>query len=97
MFCWRVFISTRMAKIKNSSTSSCWKWRMATPPLLVGVQTCTTTRKINFSLSQKIGISRPSYTTSGHIPKRCSTIPQGHMLNSAHNSFTCNNNKLKTT
>jgi hypothetical protein len=45
-----------------------------TPPLLVGMQTCTTTLEINLIFSQKIGsnsTSRPSYTTPGHRPKRC--------------------------
>jgi hypothetical protein len=50
-----------------------------TPPLLVGIQNCTTTLQVNLVLSQKSGNSftpRSSYTTSGHIPKRCPIIPQ---------------------
>jgi hypothetical protein len=64
----------------------------STPPLLVGVQTCKATLEINLAVSQNIGnsfISRPSYTTPGHMPKRCPTIPEGHMLHYVHNSFIC--------
>jgi hypothetical protein len=53
------------------------------PPLLVGVQTSTTTLEINLVVSQKTGnsfTSRPSYTTPEHILKRCPTLPQGHLL-----------------
>ena len=45
-----------------------------TPSLLMGVQDSTTTSII--VVSQKIGNSstpRPSYTTLGHIGKRCPT------------------------
>ena len=53
---------------------------------LVGVKTYTATIKINMEVSQKIensSASRPSYTTSEHIPKGCSTITQGYMLSYA--------------
>jgi hypothetical protein len=43
-----------------------------TPPLLVGLQAGKTTLEINLAVPQKIGNSstqRPSYTTTGHIPK----------------------------
>jgi hypothetical protein len=39
---------------------------------------------------------RPSYTTLGYITKRCSTIPQGHMLHYVHSSLICNSWKLET-
>jgi hypothetical protein len=51
--------------------------------LLVGVQMYTTILETNLVVSQKIGnssTSSPSYTTPGHIPKRCPTIPQGHLF-----------------
>jgi hypothetical protein len=69
-----------------------------TPPLLVGVKTCTTTLEINLVVSQKTrnsSTSRLSYTTPGHIPKRCSTTPQGQLLNYVHSSFTHNSQKLE--
>lgn len=47
-------------------------WRTGNiPPLLVAVQTCTTTLEINLAVSQKVGnryTSKSSYTTIGHIP-----------------------------
>ena len=92
---------TLMAKIKNSRNMLVRLWSKGnTPPLLVGVQTCTTTLEINLAVSQKTGnssTSRPSYTTPGHIPKRCPTIPQGHLLNYVHSSFIHNSQKLETT
>jgi hypothetical protein len=60
------------------------------PKLLVEVQTCTTPLEINLMVSLKIGnrsTSRPSYTILKHIPKRYSTIPQGHFLNYVHSSI----------
>ena len=69
-----------------------------TPPLLVGVKTCTATLEINLAAPQNMknsSTSRPSYTIPGHIPKRCSTIPQGHLLNYIHCSFIIHN--LETT
>jgi hypothetical protein len=56
-------------------------WRKRnTPPLLVGLQTGTTTLEINLEVPQKIvnrSTWRPSNTTLGNIPKWCVTIPQG--------------------
>jgi len=40
-------------------------------------------------------ISRPSYSIPGHIPKRCSTISQRHLLNYVHSSFIQNSQKLE--
>jgi hypothetical protein len=71
-----------------------------TPPLLVRVQTCTNTLDISLADFQKIRISstlRPSNTTSRHIPKGCTTIPQGHLLNCVHSSFIHNSQKLEAT
>ena len=64
-------------------------------PLLVGVETCTTSLEINLAVFQKI--ARASYTTTGHIPKRRSTIPQGHLLYYVHRSFICDSQKPETT
>jgi hypothetical protein len=67
----------KMAKIKNSKGQHMmvrlWSKR-STPPLPVEVHTCTTTLEINLAVSQKTGnssTSTPSYSTPGHIPKRC--------------------------
>ena len=52
-------------------------WRKRnTPPLLVGMQACTTTLEISLAVSQKIGPSttgRSSNTSAGHISRRCPT------------------------
>jgi hypothetical protein len=86
-------IPVRMAKIKTSGDSRCWRrmWRKKnTPPLLVGMQTGTTTLEINLVVPQKIGIrstSRLSYTTPRHVHKRCFILPQGHLLKHVHSSF----------
>ena len=86
----------RMAKIKNSGDSICCRGcgeRRNTPPLLVGLQACTNTLEISLVVPQKIGNSstwRPSYTTPGYIPKRWSTIPQGHMLHYISSTLICN-------
>ena len=55
--------------------------------------------EINMAVSQKIGnqpTSRPNNTNLGHIPKGCSIILQGYLLNYAHSSIICNNKNLKT-
>ena len=66
-----------------------------TPPLLVRMQTCTTTLEIRMMISQTIGnqpTSGPS-TTLGHIPKRCSIIIQGHLFSYVHCHIICNSQK----
>lgn len=70
------------------------------PPLLEGMQTCTTIMEINMSFPQKIvkwSTSRPSYTILRHIPKWCSCLPQGHLLNHIHSNFIHNSQKPETT
>jgi hypothetical protein len=65
-----------------------------------GLQTGTTTLGINLEVPQKIGNSstlRLSYTILGHIPKRCPTMPQGHVFHYVHSSLTCDSQKLETT
>jgi hypothetical protein len=76
-------------------------WRKRnTPPLLVGLQTGTTTLEINLEVPQKIGNGstlRPSYTTLGHIPKTCPTMLQGHVFHYVHSGFVYDSQKLETT
>ena len=70
-----------------------------TLPLLVGVQTCTASLEINLAVLYKIGnrfSSSPRCSIPGHIVKRCSAIPQGHLLNSVYNRFIHNSQKLRT-
>ena len=55
-----------------------WMWRKRnTPPLLVGLQACTTTLEISLAVPQKIGHSttgRSRNTSPGHISRRCPNI-----------------------
>ena len=70
----------------------------STPPLLVGVQTYTAALEISMAVSQEIGnqlTSRLSNTTLGHIPKGCTLIPQGHLLNYVHSSIICDSQNLE--
>ena len=56
--------------------------------------------EINLPVSNKIGnssTSRPSYAMPEHILKRCSTIPQRHLLSYIYSSFIFNSQKMKTT
>ena len=72
----------------------------STPPLLMGVQTGAATMEISMAISQKIrkqSTSRPSNTTFGYIPKGCSIVPQGHVLNHVHSCVICNRQNLETT
>jgi hypothetical protein len=68
----------RMAKMKTSGDIRCWRGcgeRGTLPPLLMGLQGCTTTVEISLAVPQKIGHSttRGSCNTSPrHISRRCS-------------------------
>jgi hypothetical protein len=89
----------RMVKIKNSGDSTCWRKRN-TPPLLVGLQTSTTTLEINLDVSQKIGNKstwRLRYTCLGHIPKRCTTMSQRHVFHYVQRGLICDSQKLDKT
>ncbi|KAL6058354.1 hypothetical protein STEG23_024193 [Scotinomys teguina] len=91
----------RMAKIKNTENSSCWRGCGARGTLLHCLWECKLVQpflEISMADSQKIGnhsSSRPSYITLG--PKECPVIPQQHMLNYVHSSTICNSQNLETT
>ena len=77
-----------------------WSKGNNTLPLLVKVQTCKTTFEVNSMVSQKTWNSstlRPSYTTPGHIPKRCSTISHRQLLSNVHSSVIHNRQKWERT
>jgi hypothetical protein len=40
---------------------------------------------------------RPSYTTLGHILKRCPTMPQEHVFHYVHSGLISDRRKLETT
>ena len=50
----------------------------------------------SFSESWELSYLKTSYFTPGNIPKRCSSILQGHILHYIHSSFSCNSQKLET-
>jgi hypothetical protein len=56
-------------------------WRKGnTPPLLVGLQTGTTTLEINLEVPKKLEVDLPedpAMLLLGIYPKRCPTMPQG--------------------
>ena len=71
-----------------------------TSPLLVGLQTDTTTLEISLAIPQKTGHSttwRSSYSTSGHIPQRHSNKQQRYMHHNVHNSSIYISQKLEKT
>jgi hypothetical protein len=77
----------RKAKIKNSKDSTCWKVVEQGEHISTSGESANSHNpppEINLVVSQKTRdsfTSRLSYTTPEHIPKRFSTIPQGHFLN----------------
>ena len=86
----------RMTKIKNTSDSSCCQGcgaSVSTPPLLVGVQTCTATLEINIVAHRK---TEHWSTSLGHILKGHFILPQGHLLSSVLQSLISNSQKLET-
>jgi len=95
------FTPVRKAKIKKcrqqQMLARMWRKRNISP-LLVGLQTGTTTLKISVVIPQKIGHSTtwgPRYTSPGHIPKWCSKIQQRNMLHYVHSSFIHNSQKVE--
>ena len=73
----------RMAKIKTSSDNTCWREcreRRTLLPLLVGLQTGTTTLEINLEFPQKIEIDLPEESAIpllGIYPKDASPCHRG--------------------
>ena len=67
---------------------------------LITIANMYKTLGINTAISQKIQSQptlRSSNTTLGHIPKGCSIIPQGYLLNYVHSSFIHDSQNLETT
>ena len=89
----------RIAKIQNSRDSTCWGECRARGTLVHCWWECKLVQplEINLVVSQKIGNCSPSglsYAIPVHMLKRCSTIPQGHLLNYVYSSFIFNSQKL---
>ena len=74
-------------------------WRKRnTPPLLVGLQACTTTLEISLVVPQKIGhitTGGSSNTSPGHISRRCPNSLEGYMLHYVHSRLIYNILKLE--
>ena len=66
------------------------------PPLLVVFQVGTTTLEISLVIPQKIG-HIITYTTPGHIPKRCSNTEQEYILHYVYSNLIYNSQKLEKT
>ena len=65
-----------------------------------GGNTCIAALKISIVVSQKNGnqfTSTSCIITLGYIPKGCSIISQGHLLNDVHSSIICHPQDLETT
>ena len=70
------------------------------PPLLVGVQTCTTPMEIDMAVSQNAGNQstlKPKYTTLERKLNGCSILPQRQLLNYVHSSKIHNIQDMETT
>ena len=54
-----------------------------TPPLLLGMETCTVTMEINITVHQSLGNQSPQElsTTVRHIANRYFILPQEYLLN----------------
>ena len=66
---------------------------------LVSVKSDTAILEINIVVYQKNDnqcTSRPSYTNLGYIPKGCSIILQGHLLDYVYSSIIYNSQNLET-
>jgi hypothetical protein len=89
-----------MAKIKNSSDSTCWYGCGRREALLHRLWGCNLVQLPLKSINQKIGNNstcRPTYTIFGHIPKKFLTIPQRPVLHHVCSSLICHSQKLETT
>jgi hypothetical protein len=90
----------RMAKIKTSGDSTCWRGCGERGTLLHCLWDCKLLQPLWKSIWRFFRKLEPDLpegpAISVYIPKRCSTMPQGHMLHYVHSSLICDSQKLET-
>ena len=65
-----------------------------------GIANWSTILEINLEIPKKIGnryTLKPSYTTLGHIHKRCPTMTQGLVFHYVQSGLICDSQELETT
>jgi hypothetical protein len=67
------------------------------PPLLMGVQTFTTTLEINWRFLIKLEIILQGPAFLGIYTKTCSTTPKRYLLNYIHGGFIYDSQELALT
>ena len=97
------FTPVRLAKIRNTNDSLCWRGCRVKGTLIHYWWICKLVQPVWISVWQffrKLGINLlqgSSNTSLGHIPKRCSIILQRHLFNYVDNNIICNSQNLETT
>jgi hypothetical protein len=89
----------RMAKIKTSGDSTCWRECGERGTVLHCPWDCILVQpvwKSIWSFLRKLEIDLPE-EPAWNISKRCPTIQQGHMFHYVHSSLICDTQKLETT
>jgi len=92
-------IPVRMAKIKNSGDSRCWRGCGERGTLLHCWWDCRLVQPFWKSVWGFLRKLEFHYlrTSPEHIPKRCSNIQQRHVLHYVHSSLIYNSQKLERT
>ena len=90
----------RMAKLKNSSNSTCW-WECGEERTLLhwwwGWKLVQLLWKSIWRFLRKLEIDLLSYTTLVHIPRWYITMPHGHMFQYVHSGYIWDSHKLEIT
>ena len=92
----------RMAKIKTTSDSLCWRGHEVKRTLLHCWSECKLVQplwKLAWQFLRKLGINFCQYPAILllYMPKRCSIVLQGRLCNYVHSSIICNKQNLEKT